>query len=103
MDCREMSVHLSWFPPLIFCWEEMVCPQSGIMQATTFDGAKNRFCCSRKLDRVPAENVGGTIELVERRLQRRHRVFGDGLRRPAFAALHRTNGTVLAEQENLVH
>src|ERR1700744_5618777 len=59
------------------------------------------FAGTTELDRIPAEDVGGTVELVERRLQGGHCVFRDGLRRPAFAALHRTNGAVLAEQEDL--
>src|SRR6476659_7288491 len=60
-------------------------------------------CVVRGSDRIPGENVRGTVELVERSLQRRHAVLGDGLRRPAFAALHRTYRAILAEQEDLVH
>ena len=40
-------------------------------------------------DRIPGEDVRRTVELVERPLQRRHAVLGDGLRRPALAAVHR--------------
>src|SRR3982074_995458 len=54
-------------------------------------------------DRIPAEDIGRAVELVERRLQRRNRMVCDGLRRPAFAPLYRTQRTVLTEQENLVH
>src|SRR6185312_1655208 len=90
---------------LDFRWKEIMCPQSGIKRATTTDSANFIPACAgtTSSDRVPAKNVGGTVELVERGFQRRHRVFGDGLRRPAFASLHRTQRTVLAEQENLVH
>src|SRR5262245_41755624 len=65
--------------------------------------ADTTICEYTPLDRVPAKNVGRTVELVEGRLQRRHRMLRDGLRRPAVAALHRPQRTVLAEQEDLVH
>src|SRR5262245_64432158 len=39
-------------------------------------------------DRIPGEDVARAIELVEGVLERRHAVLGDGLRRPAFAAMH---------------
>src|SRR5262249_59934089 len=47
-------------------------------------------------DRVPSEDIAGAIELVERILERRHAVLGNGLRRPPFAAVHRAKRTVLA-------
>src|SRR5258707_11651571 len=57
----------------------------------------------RSLNRIPGENVCRAVELVERSLERRHAVLGDGLRRPALAPLHRAQRTILAEQEDLVH
>src|ERR1700722_17670499 len=41
------------------------------------------------LDRIPVENIRRAVELVERRLQRRHAVLGERLRRPAFGAMNR--------------
>ena len=54
------------------------------------------------LHRVPAEHVGAAVELVEMRAHRRHGVFGDGLGRPAFGALHGAQRAVLAEEDDLV-
>src|SRR6476660_1901332 len=60
-------------------------------------------CVVRCSDRIPRENVRGAIELVERSLERRHAVLGDGLRRPAFATMDRAQRSRLAHQEDLVH
>src|SRR6202034_3569121 len=54
-------------------------------------------------DRIPVEDIRRAVELVERRLQCRHAVLGDGLRRPAFGAMDRAQRARLAHQENLVH
>src|SRR5262249_22392776 len=86
----------------IFFWEKIMCPQirhkAGDLGKTT--SARANFAVS---DRVPAEDVGRTVELVERGLQRRHCVLCNRLRRPAFAAVHRAQRTRLTHQENLVH
>src|SRR5690349_16828286 len=61
---------------------------------------------SRKLggssDRVPAEHIGRAVERIEAGPHRRHRMFGDGLRRPAFGAVHRAHRPRLADQRYLV-
>src|SRR4029077_14062458 len=57
----------------------------------------------KRLNRIPVENIRRTIELVERRFQRRHAMLGDALRSPAFAAVDRAQGARLAHQEYLVH
>ena len=44
---------------------------------------------ARALYRVPVEHFARTVQRHERRLQRRHRMLGDRLRRPAFGALAR--------------
>src|SRR6185312_11552253 len=90
---------------LDFRWEQTPMAAIRHIAGDNLRSCENRadFRWREELDRVPAENIGGTIELVERRFQRRHRVLRDGLRRPALAALHRAQRTVLAEQENLVH
>src|SRR6202030_2266693 len=57
----------------------------------------------KRLNRIPIENIRRTVELVERRFERRHAMLGDALRSPAFAAVDRAQGARLAHQEDLVH
>src|ERR1700754_1326653 len=57
----------------------------------------------RQSDRIPGEDIARAVKLVERILERRYGLLGNALRRPAFAAMHRAQRAVLAEQENLVH
>src|SRR6266849_8477645 len=68
-----------------------------------FAGTTGRQVWRPLLDRVPIKNIRRTVELVERRLQRRDAVLGEGLRRPAFGAMDRAQRARLAHQENLVH
>src|SRR4029077_9639255 len=80
---RERSVDLSWLPPIVFCWEGNICPHSGIKRAeswkTTRDGVdpgrRRDKAVTKPSDRIPGENVGGPVELVERSLERRHAVL----------------------------
>src|SRR5881394_3409558 len=52
--------------------------------------------------RVPGEDFLRALERVEVGTQRRHRLRGDGLGRPAFGAVHRAHRPVLRYQEKLV-
>src|SRR5215472_9716347 len=52
--------------------------------------------------RIPAEDVARPVERVERRLESGYAVLGDGLRRPALAAMDRADRPWLAHEEDLV-
>src|SRR5882757_8434914 len=78
------------------------CPQTSWFE-TREDALLTMRYWPHSLNRIPIENIRRAVELVKRRLQRRHGVLGDGLRRPAFAAVHRAQWARLAHQEDLVH
>src|SRR5699024_7536281 len=53
-------------------------------------------------ERVPAEHVAGTFQLVEIALESRQNTVENGARGPAFRGVRGTDRTRLAEQEDLV-
>src|ERR1700733_11788012 len=90
------------FLPLFFIGRKIMRRHFGIKRAkfdkTTREGGGSAMSSRRLpgraverawLDRIPVENIRRTVELVERRLQCRDAVLGEGLRRPAFGAMDR--------------